>query len=153
MQATPAALAPAVKAPAHRWHIRCGQTSDEGFVAESWAKTFQGSDASIRRIHPNFFNRSVYPRIEELLHGAEVRIASPADDDVTIYGFAVLEPGLVHMVYVKKPWRRLGIAAALLQGVDLGACDWGTQSQDFREWIRHKYPMANYRPFWMQERK
>lgn len=122
-------------------------------MAQSWADTFRGSDASLRRIEPGFFNRSVYPRIEEILKRAEVRIAGPAGDDLTIYGFAVLEAGTIHMVYVKKAWRRLGIGQALLEGVDLQKSVWSTQSQDFREWIRHKYLMAGYRPFWLTERK
>lgn len=136
-----------------RFVVRERQQSDEGFVAQSWVDTFRGSDASLRRIEPGFFNRSVYPRVEEILKRAEVRIAGPADDELTIYGFAVLEHGIVHMVYVKKAWRKLGIAQALLSGVDLASSVWSTQSQDFREWIRHKYTLAGYRPFWLQERK
>lgn len=129
--------------------IRAAQPTDEGFVANAWAETFRGNPAE-RRIEPGFFNRAIYPRIRTILERAEVRIAGPAHEEV-IYGFAVLEPGCIHMVYTRKPWRRMGVAKALLQGVDFAAQDWSTQSGDFREWIRHKHQFAHYRPFWLTE--
>jgi GNAT superfamily N-acetyltransferase len=132
--------------------IREGTEAHNDFVAKSWVETFRGGDKAHRYIEPGFFNRSIYPEIEEILLRAEVRVAGPVDDETTVYGFAVLEPGTVHMVYVRKPWRRYGIAKALLTDVDLPSSDWTTQSMDFREWIRFRYPMRGYRPFWMKER-
>jgi GNAT superfamily N-acetyltransferase len=82
---------------------------------------------------------------------AQTRVAAAAKDPVVIYGFAVLEPGLIHMVYVRRPWRKMGIARALLSGLRLEDCDWSTQSSDFREWIRHKWTLRHYRPFWADE--
>lgn len=133
-----------------RYVIRPGTAEDEGFLARGWADTFRGSDSSVRRIEPIYFNRHVYPRIGVLLKRCEVRIASPTADDSTIYGFAVLEPRVVHMVYTRKPFRRMGIARALLDGVDIRKCVWTTLSQDLRTWIRPKYRLGEYRPFWME---
>lgn len=99
-------------------------------------------------MEPGFFRRTIYPRIQAVLERAEVRVAHLAKSDDVLCGFVVLEPGVVHMVYVRPPWRRMGMAKALLHDVELSECDWSTQSGEFREWIRFKYPMRHYRPFW-----
>jgi hypothetical protein len=45
----------------------------------------------------------------------------------------------------------MGIARALLHGVDIANSDWGMQSLDWKRWIRFKCRMRNYRPFFMVE--
>lgn len=91
------------------------------------------------------------PLVNEVLRRAEVRIVGPMDDPVTIYGFAVLEPGLVHMVYVRNGWRHLGIAKQLLSGVSLSDVHYSTHTTDLQSWIRKRYRLGEYRPFWLNE--
>lgn len=136
--------------PVQNLVIRPGTPEDNDFVAKSWAETFRGNPAE-RRIEESFFKRAVYPRIHAVLERAQVRVACPREDGHVVYGFAVLEPACIHMVYVRRTWRKLGIAKALLAGVSLPDTDWSTQSSDFREWIRHKHQLRHYRPFWAQE--
>lgn len=129
--------------------VRAGLPSDTDFIARSWALEFRASEGWVRRIEEDFVTRCIYPRIQSILSRAKVRIAGPPEDDATVYGFAVLEPALVHMVYVRRAWRRMGIATALLAGLNLGHHKWTTQTRDWLEWGRHKYQLHSYQPFWM----
>jgi len=89
--------------------------------------------------------------VQKVLARAELRVAGPPEDETVLYGFAVLEPALVHMVYVRQSWRRMGIAKRLLEGVQLEACAYSTHTTDMGQWIRHKHPMTEYQPFWLTE--
>jgi GNAT superfamily N-acetyltransferase len=100
------------------------------------------------------FKRFCHHSIEGILKRAEVRIASPPGDDFTAYGYAVLEPGIIHFVFVRPSWRKMGIAKRLLEGVDVSTSTITTWSPDvsgFSGWIRNKYKSFRYVPFYMRE--
>ncbi len=129
--------------------VRKGTVSDEGFVAKSWVDTARGSSRQTRNIDAGSFNAFHYSMAKRILERAEIRIAAPPDDESTIYGFAVLEPGVVHIVYTKKAWRRLGIASELVRGVGATDACFSTWSQDCTNWISDKYKGMRYAPYWM----
>lgn len=130
--------------------VRAGTQADEGFIAQCWADTFRGSSPRMKRLaDTSLFNKFVYRRIEKILKTAKVKVAGPQASDI-IYGYSVMEPELLHMVYVRKPWRRMGIAKALLKGVSLESCAWTTPSQDM-SWVCDKYRFLGYQPFYMIE--
>lgn len=139
--------------PQEAFVIRPGVLEDNDFIAKSWAETFRWSEHWVACISPGRFARCVYPAIRRILERAQVRVAAPPNDDTTVYGFAVLEPDVVHCVYVRIAWRRIGIARELLHGLELAKMDWGTQSRDWLLWARKKkaFSMKNYRPFFMYE--
>jgi hypothetical protein len=56
----------------------------------------------------------------------------------------------VHMTYVRKGWRRMGIAKQLLTGVDLGKSTYTTHTTDLQAWIKTRYRLGEYRPFWLE---
>jgi GNAT superfamily N-acetyltransferase len=130
--------------------IRKGTATDDGFVARAWVDTVRGSARQFRAVDSGHFNRFHYKAAGELIKRCEVRVAAPPGDDVTIYGVAVLEPSstLVHLVYVRKNLRRLGIAKRLLEGVDVPECCFTTWSQD-AVWLLEKYPHMRHVPYWM----
>ena len=138
-----------LKQPRPVYVIRAGQASDKPFVAQCWAREFRASEGWVRQIDSDFITRCIYPRIEEILNRADVRVAGPPEDETTVYGFSVVEPGLVHLVYVRRAWRRMGIATALLAGIALSKYKWTTQTREWLEWARHKYELESYQPFWM----
>lgn len=131
--------------------LRDGVESDKDFVAKAWAQTFRASEGWVSRIESGFLWRCIYPAIRRTLEHAKVRVAAPPMDDLTIYGYAVLQPDILHFVYVRSAWRKLGIAKELLSGLKLAEMDWGTQSLDWLRWGRLKWRMRNYRPFFMYE--
>jgi GNAT superfamily N-acetyltransferase len=57
--------------------------------------------------------------VSSTLDRATVWVAADPDDDGTIYGFAVSEPDVPRFVYVRRAWRGLGIARALLSPIEV----------------------------------
>lgn len=128
--------------------LRKGLPSDEGFVARSWAETVRGSAWQHRVIDSAAFSKAHYDFAGRLLKRCALTVAGPPDDDTTIYGFMLREPGTVHLVFVTKPWRRLGIASQLLERAhaDDSHTLW---TQDWAQWGRDRWPGRRYVPYWM----
>jgi GNAT superfamily N-acetyltransferase len=98
--------------------IRAAVASDLAFICHSWRTTFHlgygalGSD-------PEHYHREISKVFERLLPTATMRIAAdPADADVII-GFAVFTNSELHYVFVRKDFRRNGVANALLADIPI----------------------------------
>lgn len=146
-------LSPAPQ-PAPIYVVRAPLPTDYNFVARAWIDAFRYSSNRLKRVEPTLFNNFCHKVVRRILQRAEVRVAAPPDDPLTVYGFAVLElarnPPLIHMTFVRKAWRRMGIATALLSGVDINACHWTTVTSDMDAWIRNKWDIEEkHTPFWM----
>lgn len=134
-----------------RVEVRSFLETDRDLIVSSWLRQYRDSSWYMRRVvDREAFAAFCRQAIQSVLARAEVRIAAPPGDELTVYGYAVLEPSVVHMVYVKAAWRRMGLAKLLLSGAALKEMAWSTSTKDFTEWIRDKYPMAGYRPLWME---
>lgn len=88
-----------------------------GFIFDSWLRSQWHAEAK-RRLDPEVFYPAQRKRIGKCLERSSVLIAmSPAAPDEAL-GYAVHESMLggtiLHWLYVKKPFRRLGIARCLL---------------------------------------
>lgn len=132
--------------------VRPGTEQDWAMVADAWANSHRASSRATKLSEPAAFFRHHHRIIDGVLHApsTEVRIVAPPDDDFTVLGFAVLQPRLVHMVYVKKPFRRLGLARKLLEGVRLEECQFSYWTRDVGEWIHDKFPAMRFNPFWSE---
>ena len=98
--------------------IRQFRPEDEGFVYSSWLNNYWGS-------HNHDMTKTVFMAghhnvIEKILQreGIEILIAANIDDDEQILGYLVREGNVLHYLYVKSPFRRSGISAALLEEAD-----------------------------------
>lgn len=130
--------------------IRHGENGDEGFAAKCWVDTARGSTTATRNVDSGLFNEWHYSVVGNLLSRCQLRIAAPPNDDVgEIYGFVLYEPTAIHMVYVKKTWRKFGIAKRLLGSMLEGDICFSTWSQDVGSWILSKYRNARYVPYWL----
>ena len=128
--------------------IRPGSKTDWPMVADAWVNTHRASSRATKMSEKSAFFSHQHRMVERLLKRAQVRIAAPPDDDFTVLGFAVLEePGVVHMVYVKAPFRKLGLARALLDGVKLEESTFTCWTRDVGEWIYDRFKGLKYNPF------
>lgn len=102
--------------------FRPAESRDMPFVMSSWLKSFKTSNAA-GLLPFNLYYDAYRLAIQQLLdRGSVVYVAYvPGEDEAKsdIYGWACVERGfdkpLVHYVYVKQPYRRLGVAKALLR--------------------------------------
>jgi GNAT superfamily N-acetyltransferase len=99
------------------------------------------------------FNREFVHVIDQILSHSEVKIACPLDDPHTITGYLIYEPPkLLHFIYVKEAFQRLGIAKALINY----AFEWHDKGDEQIEYtnrthsvheILKSHPKFLYNPF------
>lgn len=97
--------------------LREARDTDRRFIAHSWLRSLKGSAiAKLGKDSGRFF-RGYGLTVDALLDRSRVLVACQPDDEDAIVGWAAVEPGgipTVHYVYVKHPFRRYGVAKALL---------------------------------------
>ena len=105
--------------------IRRARVSDRGLIYDSWLRGYRGGNA-VKGVHPDIYH-AMYPRvIEELLETSTTLVLANAQvdhedpyqrDQVVGFGcFQDADPaGIIHYVYMKKPFRGQGFARRLVE--------------------------------------
>lgn len=137
-----------------RVRIRKGVPGDFNFIISTWLRSFKHSSYFAKRIRNSIFylfHHEVVSRILGLHQTLTYIACDPLDVNV-IYGYMVVgkhdENPLLHYVYVKSAFRRLGIANTLLKeaGLDpdkLVFSHWTFETDRLVE----KFPNAVYIPY------
>jgi GNAT superfamily N-acetyltransferase len=99
------------------YNIREAETKDVPFIFNSWLKSYRNSNFA-RPLENTIYFSEHHKVIERVLQHHGVIIACNPEDPSQIYGFlcAGYVDGILvlHYAYVKQPFRKLGIAKALL---------------------------------------
>lgn len=107
--------------------IRAGTKDDLAFIFNSWLMSFWDAAPSLKHVDRAPFFKHHHSKIEACLArpGVEILVATPEDEPRVIVGYLVLEltPNIIgkpriHYIYVKAPFREMGIARALLGGFE-----------------------------------
>lgn len=101
-------------------HIRTATPSDHPFIYNSWLKYFKNNSYFARRIKSAIFFEWHHSAIERILarQTSLALIACDPENEDVIHGYLVIERGekpVIHWVFVKEAFRRLGIASALIE--------------------------------------
>lgn len=104
--------------------IRLKESKDEPFIYNSWLQSNKSKHPNI----PASDYYSIYKKIiADALYKSIVVIACNRQDPEFIYGYAVIRPiddvKIIHYVYVKKPFRRFGLAKQMLESQDINLKD------------------------------
>lgn len=101
-------------APSFR--IRPAGPPDVPFILNSWLRHYHEHGEGARHIpNPVFFSaQGHHGLVTHLLNTSSVLVACTAEDENAILGWVCAAPPVLHYVYVKAPFRGLGIGAALL---------------------------------------
>lgn len=132
--------------------VRQGCEADIPFIFSTWLRSYRDNSFFAKRIKNSIFFDGHHKVIEHLLQkpGLQVLVAHAGSDANTIFGYLVTEPAakVVHFAYVKKSFRRLGIAKALLDhfGADLNECQFTHWTFDLDS-ILPKFPLITYNPY------
>ncbi len=100
--------------------VRPAEPADLAFISETWAEGFRRGSAWAHRLTNRVYFSHHAPVIAALLSRSAVLVAADPQDPAVIYGYVVFEvespegPAL-HWCYVKKAWRRLGVATRLVE--------------------------------------
>lgn len=94
-------------------NIRAGKPEDRGLVFSTMLRgLFHGCDL-YGQIEEKAFYENYSKIIESLLDRAELRVACLADDEDVVLGYAIVRGSVLDYCFVKRPWRKQGIAYRL----------------------------------------
>lgn len=110
---------------------------DLSFVYSSWLRSYRASREGQQITHDQRYYAMQHCLVEHLIGRGTVLVARPGDWDEGIVGWVCGEPTtearIVHYVYVKKPYRKHGLARALTDRL----------SEQFGD--RHEYTIFTHR--------
>jgi len=94
--------------------IRAYEPSDEGFVLKSWLKSYRTAPANFRLRDREYYEERM-PLVKHLVDRGRVLLAVDVEDPDLAFGWVCYEKNVLHYVYVKEAFRRLGIATELFE--------------------------------------
>jgi GNAT superfamily N-acetyltransferase len=97
--------------------IRHQTEHDQSYILNTWLMNFRCSNHLERMIRHNVYFEEQTHLIQKILTKSKVIVAVDLEHDSQIFGYLVYNEvahtKIIHYVYVKSPFRRLGIATAL----------------------------------------
>ena len=100
--------------------LRSVEPDDSNFIYSSWLKSNRKSDTHKRLTNDIYYHYEGL-KITSLLEKSAIIVACNKDNPSQIFGWCVVElihnRPVIHFIYVKYPYRRLGLGKALLTAV------------------------------------
>lgn len=101
---------------------RQATAADQAFIYNSWLKSFRSMSSWAKAIPAAIYFGNHKLVVAKLLEDSGVLIAANPDDPEQIFGYAVYQPtagrvAVLHWLYVKHPYRRLGIGTEIYRTV------------------------------------
>lgn len=129
--------------------IRDAGQDDLPFIFATWLRSYRHSSQFAKKISNDVYFAYHHAAIERILsRGGAVKIASMIGDPNVILGYAVVEmqegKTVAHYVYVKKAFRKMGIASRLYKPEN---GDLFTHLTDDITWALVKYEGLIYNPY------
>lgn len=97
--------------------LRDANSEDVGFVFNSWLRSYRNAQM-VRGVSNTIYYNEHHKILERIVKTARVIIACDPEDSTKIYGYACAEfidsIFVIHYVYVKELYRKLGIARLML---------------------------------------
>lgn len=108
--------------------IRKAEEGDISFIFRSWLMGAYHGNRPVKgvriplgapgdylgSIDQDAFMKGYHSHIERMLGVSNVQVACLRDNPDVILGYSVFQPGVLHWVFVKPDWRRIGIAKDLV---------------------------------------
>lgn len=101
--------------------------TDEGFLYHSWLKSFRQGSSWASSIPAQIYFNNHKVIVSKLLREAGIVIAANPENPTQIFGYGVYSPTsgnvtVLHYLYVKHPFRRLGIGTDILRVIKNLSC-------------------------------
>ena len=101
-------------------NIRGPLPDDEGFIYNSWLKSLHESSPWAKYIRSQIFYNNHKKVLAKILSESGVLIACNPEMPDQIFGYGVYQPSsggvaVIHYLYVKHPYRKLGIGKELFR--------------------------------------
>ena len=95
-------------------NIRDAGGGDAAFIFATWLRSLYFGSSFFRRIDKDTYFDKYKLVVSALLAMATIKIACLSEDQDVVVGYAVYEGPVLHWVYVKKNWRKQGVARLLV---------------------------------------
>lgn len=99
--------------------------ADYGFVKDSWWRSYRdsrkgdGVNPSLRWVRVRDFENGMDRLIDRLILSADFAVCCKDINLDKIYGWGCASNGVLHYVYVKEPFRRIGIGREIVAALGL----------------------------------
>lgn len=96
--------------------IRPGMQSDHGYIVRTWIESLRHGNDLYREIPEHILFENYRTLIGQIIlkPGIEIKIACLREEPGLIIGFSISHGNVLHYVYVREPWRRIGIAREIV---------------------------------------
>lgn len=101
-------------AASEHYTVRDYSPSDHNAIYKAWLAHAYYDNEMFRLMPHPLFRQRYAPVLDRIISQATVKVACLIEDADAIVGFAVYRGDVLHFVAVKKPWRKLGVATALV---------------------------------------
>ena len=90
--------------------------ADINFIMATWLRGLRYGNDWFELIESEAYYANYHKVIESLLAkpGVKVQVSCLKDDPEIILGYSVVEGPKLHWLFVKKPWRMIGIAKSIV---------------------------------------
>jgi len=96
--------------------LRPMMEEDESFIYSSWLKSYRSSPAATYLDNDTYYNNHK-KIVEKLLSKANVTVLCSIEDSSQIYGFICHEGNTAHYLYIKYPFRKMGLAKYIFNSI------------------------------------
>lgn len=98
------------------YEVRAYTATDFNFVAATFLRGLYYGDTVFSDMPKNAFMQNYKPVLEALIKRSDVWVACLKDAPDVILGYSIISRDFttIHWVFVKKPWRKKGIARSIL---------------------------------------
>lgn len=127
--------------------------SDNPFIFSSWLRHYKNRSYFAKRIRNSIFYKWHHLIVERALTDENriALVAHPEGEPDVILGFVVgavmSDASVLHFVYVKPSFKRMGIAKHLLKKSKLIDAEYFTHWTFDADEVLHKLPNINYDPY------
>lgn len=94
--------------------LRDAKVADQAFISSTFLKGNYYGNPYYRQIDKDTFMLHYQEVLKSLLIRCTTKIACLQSDEDVIIGYSVYEPGVLHWVFVKDVWRKIGVAKDMI---------------------------------------
>lgn len=128
--------------------IRTAMPDDLSFIYSTWLRSYRHASQFAKRMTNEIFYEMHHKVIDRFIErGGQIFIAHPKGDSETILGYLCADTAMpvIQYVYVKKSFRKMGIATALHKNAS-AAIMFSHWTND-TDWIVKKLKNLIYNPY------
>lgn len=131
------------------WNIREAKGKDLSFIYSTWVNSYRYGSSLGKSCRNSIFFPEYNRIVDAILEKPRTKIlvATTPEDPDTILGYLVHDPDVIHYVFVKEVFRKMGIARSLFHQSGRASAAVITHRTFEMDEILKKHPDLIYNPF------